>query len=152
MSILLKVKAEVRYYEDGKVDGKKDILYEQQEQGVQPLVPCVQRIGNKWVWCLDIDGETGLIANWKQGVTADVHYKVADGCGIDIIVDGNKLFDNETEPYCGYVPKCLCPSGIGSGGDYMIMHIDASGQIQDWNYRKVQEYIEEWKNWKSPYS
>jgi hypothetical protein len=100
------------------------------------------------VWCLDIDGETGLIANWKQGVTADVHYKVADGCGIDVIVDGNKLFDNETEPYCGYVPKCLCPGGVGYG-DYMIMHIDASGQIQDWNYRKVQEYIEEWKNWKS---
>lgn len=146
MSILLKVHAVVRYYEDGQVDGKEDISYEQQEQGVQPLVPCVQRIGENWVWCIDIEAETGRITNWAPGVTADVHYKVDDGCGIDVLADGVQLFDNETEPYCGYVPKCLCPGGEGCG-DYMIMHIGGDGMIRDWNYQKVIEYIEDFKRY-----
>ena len=61
-----------------------------------------------------------------------------------IIVDGNKIFDNE-EACCGYVPECLCPSGEG-WGDYMIMHIDENGQIADWDIKKANSYIDgDWK-------
>ena len=61
-----------------------------------------------------------------------------------IIVDGNKIFDNE-EACCGYVPECLCPSGEG-WSDYMIMHIDENGQIADWDIKKANSYIDgDWK-------
>ena len=136
---LFKVKAGVRYYEDGKVNGEKDISYEEMKAGKKPKIPCVQMIGNEWVWCIDIDADTGLILNWEKGNTADVHYKVCDCCEVDVIVDDNKIFDNE-EACCGYVPECLCPSGEG-WGDYMIMHIDENGQIADWDIKKVNRYI-----------
>ena len=140
----MKVKAGVRYYEDGKVNGVDDITYEEQKAGKQPKVPCVQMIDNEWVWCLDIDADTGIILNWVKGNTADVHYKVCDCCEVDVIVDGNKIFDNE-KACCGYVPDCLCPSGEGYG-DYMIMHIDENGQIADWDIKKVNRYIDgDWK-------
>lgn len=137
---LLKVKAGVRYYEDGKVNGEDDITYEEQKAGNKPKVPCVQKIDNEWVWCLDIDADTGIILNWVKGNTADVHYKVCDCCEIDVIIDDEKIFDNETKPYCGYVPDCLCPCGDGFG-DYMIMHIDENGQIADWSVNEVNRYI-----------
>lgn len=137
---LLKVQAGVRYYEDGKVNGEDDITYDEQKTGKLPKVPCVQRINEEWVWCLDIDADTGIILNWVKGNTADVHYKVCDCCEIDVIIDDEKIFDNETEPYCGYVPDCLCPCGDGFG-DYMIMHIDENGQIADWSVNEVNRYI-----------
>ena len=141
---LFKVKAGVRYFEDGNVNGEEDISYEEMKAGKKPKIPCVQMIGKEWVWCIDIDADTGLILNWKKGNTADVHYKVCDCCEVDVIVDGNKIFDNE-EACCGYVPECLCPSGEG-WGDYMIMHIDENGQIADWNIKKVNRYIDgDWK-------
>lgn len=75
---ILKVKAGVRYFEDGNVNGEEDISYEEQEKGVKPRIPCVK--GENW--CLDIDAETGVILNWPKGTTAHVHYKVCDCCGI----------------------------------------------------------------------
>lgn len=138
---LLKVKAGVRYYEDGKVNGEDDITYEEQKAGKKPKVPCVQEINGEFVWCLDIDADSGVILNWPKGNTADVHYKVCDCCEIDVIIDDKKIFDNETEPYCGYVPDCLCPCG-GGFGDYMIMHIDENGKIADWSVNEVNRYIE----------
>lgn len=89
---LLKVRAGVRYFEDGEVNGGNDITYEAQEQGVKPLMPCVE--GENWF--LDIDAETGVITNWPKGTTAHVHYKVCDCCGIEYFVDGNKVCDNES--------------------------------------------------------
>ena len=141
---LLKVQAGVRYYEDGKVNGEDDITYEEQNAGKQPKIPCVQKINDEWVWCIDIDADTGIILNWPKGNTADVHYKVCDCCDVDVIVDDKKIFDNE-KACGGYVPDCLCPSGEG-WGDYMIMHIDIDGKIADWNIEKVNRYIDgEWK-------
>lgn len=137
---LFKVKAGVRYYEDGKVNGEEDISYEEMKAGKKPKVPCVQQINGEWVWCIDIDADTGIILNWPKGNTADVHYKVSDCCDVDVIIDDKKIFDNETA-CSGYVPDCLCPSEEG-WGDYMIMHIDENGQIADWNIEEVNRYIE----------
>lgn len=135
---ILKVKAGVRYFEDGEVNGGNDITYEAQEQGVKPLMPCVED-GN---WCLDIDAETGVILNWPKGTTAHVHYKVCDCCGIEYFVDGNKVCDNESGKCCGYVPEVLCPNGEG-WGDYMIMDIDENGQIQNWKKKDLEKWVEE---------
>ena len=135
---LLKVRAGVRYFEDGEVNGENDITYEDQEQGVKPRIPCVE--GENW--CLDIDAETGVITNWPKGTTAHVHYKVCDCCEIEYFVDGNKVCDNESGKCRGYVPDVLCPNGEG-WGDYMIMDIDENGQIQNWKKKDLEKWVEE---------
>ena len=62
----LVVKAGVRYYEDATVNGVEDTEGD--------LIPCKQ--GE--LWCPIIDIDSGVITNWKQGVKAEVHYKVCD--------------------------------------------------------------------------
>jgi hypothetical protein len=113
----LTVAAGVRYWEDTKVNGVEDT------EG--KLIPCVK--GD--YWCPVIDIETGIITNWKQGVTANVHYKVCDD-GIYTVqdADGNNVLSKE-----GYVPDTMCPAEEGYG-DYIIMMIDANGQIENWNF------------------
>ena len=87
---IVKVRAEVRYYEDSIVNGEKDISWNEQEKGVKPRMPCVvKREGenikpeDSWDWCLEIDAEHGVILNWPKGNTAHAHYKVCDGCHAD---------------------------------------------------------------------
>ena len=140
---ILKVRAEVRYFEDGVVNGENDISYEEQEKGVRPRIPCVERnVGENlkaydmWSWCLEIDPNSGFIRNWPLGFKASVHYKVCDGCHIEYIEKGKKICDNERD---GYVPDFLCPNGEGYG-DYMIMEIDG-GFIQKWNFEKFAEWV-----------
>lgn len=112
---LLHVEACVRYWGNTSVDGVED------EEGT--LIPC--REGNLWKPVIDID--SGEIINWKDGLTADIHYKVCDEgrytitdeCGLKLSVKG------------GYVPDILSPGGCGYG-DYIIMSIDKYGLIEMW--------------------
>ncbi len=110
------VEAGVRYWEDATVDGVED------EKG--DLIPC--RDGDTWKPTIEI--ETGKILNWKQGVKADIHYKVCD--------DGTySLMDSEFKRVAtidGYVPKFMSPKENGYG-DYIIMEVDENGIIQNWN-------------------
>ena len=113
---ILSVDARVRYWEDTTVNGVEDI------EGT--LIPC--RVGDCWRPEIDID--SGKIINWKQGVVADIHYKVCDS-GSYYIKDAKgklllKIEDN-------YVPEIMCPEGNGYG-DYIIMKVDETGQIQNW--------------------
>lgn len=112
----LAVKAGVRYWEDAKVDGVKDV------DG--SLIPCRQ--GD--LWCPIIDINSGFITNWKQGVKAEVHYKVCDA-GSYFLQDaeGNNVLSIEEN----YVPDIMCPKESG-WGDYIIMDIDENGQIANW--------------------
>jgi len=113
------VHAEPRYWEDASVNGKNDT-----ENGCN--MPC--KVGDSWKPIIDID--KGIITNWKQGTTASIHYKVCDCCGWDLLDEiGNIILQAED----GYVPSTLCPSENGYG-DYIIMNIDASGCIQDWEF------------------
>ena len=143
---ILKVTAGVRYYEDGCVDGRQDISWEEQCEGVKPRVPCVKlfpeegKRGVDYKWCLEIDADTGIILNWEKGITAKVHYKVCDCCDVEYIVDGQKICDNESGKCCGYVPDILCPLGEG-WGDYMIMNIDADGRIEKWNPDNLEPWV-----------
>lgn len=110
------VKAGVRYWEDATVNDVED------ENG--DLIPC--REGDYWCPIINIDN--GIITNWTQGVTANIHYKVCD--------DGTyKLKDSDCNTVVireDYVPKILCIDDNGYG-DYIIMKIDENGQILNWH-------------------
>lgn len=112
----LRVDAEVRYWEYAKINGIDDT-----EDGEN--VPC--KFGDSWMPVINVD--TGAITNWKQGICADIHYKVCDA-GIYSLFDEecNMVFQKS-----GYVPKCMCPSGMGYG-DYIIMQISETGIIKNW--------------------
>jgi hypothetical protein len=115
------VKAEPRYWEDAVIDGKEDT-----ERGL--YVPC--KNGNIWNPHIDID--SGIITNWDKGVKANIHYKVCDGCGYELLDnDGNIITSFED----GYVPETLSPKRNGYG-DYIIMDIDENGKIENWNFKK----------------
>lgn len=124
----LQVKADVRYWNDTKVNGEPDT-----DDGQN--IPCKQ--GD--LWMPEIDIETGKILNWKQGVTANVHYNVCDGCGWELkSPEGEILMSVED----GYVPSdTLCPKG-GGYCDYIIMDIDENGQIADWEF-KIEDFTYE---------
>ena len=111
----IKAVCQVRYWEDAKVNDVED------EDG--DLMPC-QEGG---LWCPIIELETGIIVNWEQGKTADIHYKICDA--------GTYTLFNATQEQVtsidGYVPDIMCPEGDGYG-DYIIMKIDADGKIQNW--------------------
>ncbi len=115
---ILAVKAGVRYWEDATVNGEEDT------EGA--FIPC--RTND--LWCPKIDIETGIITNWHKGHTANIHYKVCDQLGYDLIDnEGNVVLSAED----GYVPNTLCPKGSGYG-DYIKMDIDENGQIADWDF------------------
>ena len=102
----------VRYWEDGRVDGVEDTEGE--------LIPC--RDGD--YWRIKIDLETGIITNWKKGVSASVHYKVCDDGIYQLLnADGNTVIDRDY-----YVPSMLSPKENGHG-DYVIMDIGEDGKI-----------------------
>ena len=111
----LKVEAGVRYWEDATVNGVKD------EEGT--LIPC--REGDYWNLLINLDD--GKILNWKQGVSASVHYKVCDAGKYSLM---NKIAI-VVQKKDVYVPKMLCPKEEGYG-DYIIMDIDDNGFIQKW--------------------
>lgn len=111
----LSVDAEVRYWEDARVNGVED------EEG--DLIPCVY----DGTWCPLINLETGVIENWESGKAADIHYKVCDA-GIYTLLDENKETVIRKD---GYVPSILSPGGSGYG-DYIIMKVDENGKIENW--------------------
>ncbi len=112
----LQARCGVRYWEDAKVDDVEDT------EGT--LIPC--RDGDDWSPLIEL--ETGRIENWKQGVTADIHYKVCDD-GDYMLLDENRQLVKAI--YDDYVPSIMCPKDSGYG-DYVIMDVDANGVIQNW--------------------
>jgi len=111
----LLAKCGVRYWEDATVDNVED------ENG--DLIPC--RVGDIWNPLIDL--HSGKIINWKEGVTADIHYKVRDA-GEYLLLDKDK---NQIVAIDGYVPDIMCPGDQGYG-DYVIMKIDENGFIENW--------------------
>ena len=107
----------VRYWDDGKINGEPD-------NDDDPQMPLIDGDG----WVLKINLETGIIADWPKGVIADTHYKVCDAGIYTLLNDAGE----EVVKRDGYVPSMLCPSGDGYG-DYVIMKIDGSGQIENWS-------------------
>jgi hypothetical protein len=112
---LLKVDAEVRYWEDATVNNEED------EEGT--LIPC--RVGDSWRPTIDIDA--GVIRDWPAGTTAKIHYKVCDA-GVYTLTDEAGAVVVRKD---GYVPAMLSPGGSGYG-DYIIMNVGEDGAIANW--------------------
>ena len=121
------VSANVRYWEDATVNGEQD------EDGT--LIPC--RKGNAWRPIIDL--ATGIIRNWTDA-TADIHYKVCDA-GEYWLGDehGNKLAKWKDD----YVPDDFLSVNEDGWGDYIIMNVDATGQIKGWVTPQID--IEQWE-------
>lgn len=137
---ILKTKIGVRYYEDGIVNGERDISYEDQKRGVIPKMPCVVKEGKDLLWCLEINVENGQILNWPKGNTAKVHYKVCDCCGMTFFVRNEEYCNNE-DKNCGYVPDFLDRSeDKDSYGDYIIIEIDENGMIKNWSENEFYQW------------
>ena len=115
----LLVKAGVRYWNDSEINGENDT-----EEGDNILC----KVGN--LWSPEIEIETGKILNWKQGVKAEIHYKVCDCCGYELKDENGKVVLSAED---GYVPETLAPKERGYG-DYIIMDIDENGQIANWKF------------------
>lgn len=126
------VNANVRYWEDGRIDGVRD-------DADCPNMPCAVKGEKGYRWMPIIDIETGQIRNWREGTTAEIHYKVCDEFECRIIDEkgGERCLIKDYE---GYVPYFMCPKDCGYG-DYIIMDIDENGYIQDWDKAEVLEFI-----------
>lgn len=127
------VNAYVRYWEDGEINGVDD-------HPTMPTMPCAVKGDEIYCWMPIIDIETGQIRNWREGTTAEIHYKVCDEFECRIINEkgGERCLIKDYE---GYVPEFMCPKERGYG-DYIIMDINENGYIQDWNKEKVLNFIE----------
>lgn len=125
----LKVEAEVRYWEDGTINGQPD-------DDNAPTIPC--RRGDCWAPIIEI--ETGKIEGWPGGTTASIHYKVCDA-GVYTLLDADR---NTIISLDGYVPGIMCPNG-GGYGDYIVMSIGSDGVIADWraDLREFEEHSRE---------
>lgn len=122
----LKLDCGVSCWEDGTLNGMRD-------DPNRPKMPCSVKDGDEYRWQPIINIKTGTIENWEKGIVADIHYKVCDECCIDVIDVDGKL----AKEYSGYVPEILCRAGENDG-DYIIMHIDAFGVIDNW---KQDDYL-----------
>lgn len=87
-------------------------------------IPCKEGSTVKFI----ISFDTGVILNWTKGVTSKFHQKVVD-CGSYYLLDSD--YNTVIEREESYVPKCLCPARNGFG-DYVIMNVDANGQIENY--------------------
>ena len=127
------VNANVRYWEDSEINGVDD-------HPTMPTMPCAVKGDNGYRWLPIIDIETGQIRNWREGTTAEIYYKVCDEFECRVLDEkgGERCLIKDYE---GYVPNFMCPKENGYG-DYIIMDIDESGYIQDWDKAEVRGFIE----------
>ena len=123
----LKVKCGARYWEDTEVNGIEDTDGD--------LIP----LRNGDYWCPVIDLETGIIKEWPQGKTANVHYKCCDDGDYWLVTDEGE----EIKSRGYYVPNIL-DIYKESFGDYVILNIDENGKIADWpTIHNISDFIDE---------
>jgi hypothetical protein len=84
------------------------------------------RIDDRWIATIDI--VTGIIRDWKQGISGRVFSKACDG-GKYYLLNENKeiVFKQEY----GYVPNKLLPPKDGFD-DYIDLEINEEGKIINW--------------------
>ena len=137
----LEVDAGVRYWEDGEINGEKDVDVDKWESDsdASPKMPFAEKNEDgEWRWRIKIDIDNGRIEGWPAGNTASIHYKVCDdGCYKLTDSDGNIVMQGEDV----YVPDC-----IGEYGDYIVMEIDGNGYIDGFDFTQdyFNELAEEW--------
>ena len=115
----LKVDAGVRYWEDGTINGEPD-------SDDAPRVPFA--VDGRWIPVIRL--ADGVVLNWPEGVTADIHYKVCDDGNYELLSEDMSSVVKIDD----YVPAILAPEGDGFG-DYIIMKIDGAGKIDKWKVK-----------------
>lgn len=118
----IEVCAEVRYWEDASVNGIED------EDG--ELIP--SRVNEMWRPVIRLSD--GMVMDWPQGTTADIHYKVCDA-GEYWLLDGDR---KRVAKWAGfYVPNdFLCHGGDGYG-DYIIFKVGPDGMIEKYREPEI---------------
>jgi hypothetical protein len=111
------VEAGVRYWEDAEVNGVEDAEGD--------LIPF--RSGGLWRPVIDL--QEGRILNWPEGTTASIHYKVCDAGEYWLSPDGVEKLQQYRN---FYVPDEFLCHGDDGYGDYIIMDVDSSGKIANW--------------------
>lgn len=116
-AVFIEVSADVRYWEDGIINGEVDA------EGKVPL-----RNGDAWEPIIEL--ATGLISNWPSNVSAQVHYKVCDS-GEYWLLDANQV---RIAKWAGhYVPAEILCVGTGRHNDYIILNVGCDGLVTGWN-------------------
>lgn len=89
-------------------------------------IPYDAPMRNGDVWYATIDIDAGIVLDWPQGKTLNMHMKVVD-MGIYTLstAEGEEVACVEGD----YVPTSLVP---GKYGDYVHLNIDATGKITNW--------------------
>lgn len=126
-SVLLRVSAGVRYWEDAEINGVQD------DDGT--LVPL--RDGNLWKPTIEL--ETGRVLDWPPGTKASIHYKVCDAgeYWLEDAAGARLKWKGD------YVPDNLLCIGEKGYGDYIIMEIAADGAIHGWKQPEL--IADHWK-------
>ena len=115
----LRVDAGVRYWEDGTINGEPD-------SDDAPRIPFA--VSGRWVPVIRL--ADGVIVDWPEGVTADIHFKVCDDGRYELLAEDMSSVVKIDD----YVPAILAPEGDGFG-DYIIMKIDGAGKIAKWKIK-----------------
>ena len=124
----LEVEAEVRYWEDARVNGVEDVNGD--------LIP--GREGE--IWKVRIDIAEGRIEDWPEGTEARIHYKVCDAGEYWLADrDGRRLAKWRGH----YVPSAFLCHGDSGYGDYIILVVDGRGTIGDYRTPAIDD--EQWK-------
>lgn len=110
------VSADVRYWEDGVLNGVED---------AEGRIPC--RNGDSWEPVIEL--ASGRILDWPPGVEARVYYKVCDA-GEYWLLNAAKQRIAKWKSH--YVPKDILCMGAGRHSDYIILQIGPDGLIVDW--------------------
>ena len=123
----IEVIAGVRYWEDATINGATDT-----DGTLTPM-----RKGDNWEPVIRL--ADGMVMDWPQGTTADVHFKVCDAGEYWLLDDERK----RVAKWAGfYVPDdFLCPGDNGYG-DYIILKVGADGQIEKWRTPAVEMVCE----------
>lgn len=119
----IEVSADVRYWEDATINGTEDT------DGA--LIP--HRNGKSWVPVIRL--ADGLVMDWPEGTTADIHYKVCDA-GEYWLQDSDR---KRVAKWVGfYAPNDFLCHGDSGYGDYIIFKVGADGLIEKWRNPDIQ--------------
>lgn len=115
--VYIEVSAQVRYWEDATINGTEDT-----DGTLTPL-----RKGDCWEPVIRL--ADGMVMDWPEGTTADIHFKVCDA-GLYWLLDGER---KRVSKWAGfYVPNEFLCHGDNGYGDYIIMKIQSSGMVEKW--------------------
>lgn len=137
---LIKVRVGVRYWEDSEYNGVEDVSLFDATEPITPNMPFAVHSGrDNWKdyeWIIKINPLNGKIVGWKEGDTANIHYKSCDDITVYLLGDNDVVLAE----YNCYVPSFLSPYG---DGDYVIFEIESDGTIKGFSF--TEDDIEELK-------